>query len=148
SPAATANFTTALASDATITLDGNRTIGAALFSSTPGNYIIAQGSGGSLFVDTGSPSGTAIFSNLVGNHTISAPVVLTSNLSVEPTASGSLTISGAISGAGGIANAGPGTLVLSNASNTFGGGTSVTAGMLQFKALGSFGSGSVTVNGG
>jgi autotransporter-associated beta strand protein len=146
SPGATANFTTALSGDATVTLDGNRTIGGAAFSSASGNYTIAQGTGGSLIIDNNGT--TAHFSNLTGNHTISAPVVLNSTLSVEPQSGSRLTVSGLLSGAGGIANANPGTLVLNNSSNTYAGGTSVTAGTLEFNGLGALGTGNVTLDGG
>ena len=140
------NFTTALSGDVTVTLDGNKTIGGAAFNSASGNYTIAQGSGGSLTIDNSGSD--AQFSNLTGNHTISAPVVLNSNLNVEPTAGSSLTISGAISGAGAITNSQAGTLVLGNSSNTYSGGTSVTAGTVEFNGLGALGSGNVTLNGG
>jgi len=60
-----------------------------------------------------------------------------------------LTESGIIGSTGGLTKAtGTGTLVLSNNSNSYGGGTTLSAGTLQVGAVGALGSGSVTLNGG
>lgn len=52
-----------------------------------------------------------------------------------------LTLSGVLSGNGGLAKTMPGTLLLSNAANTYGGGTTVSGGTLEIGSAGTLGSG-------
>lgn len=143
---ASARFLAALAAPSTVTLDGGKTVGGLSFASNNG-YTIAAGSGGSLtFSNTGSTA--AQLNSTVGSHTISAGVQLTSNLTAQIQAGSTVTISGAVGGAGRITMEDPGTLVLSNAANSYAGGTTVNAGVVQFAAVGSLGSGDVTLSGG
>ena len=105
----TANFNTLnLTSNATVTLDGSRTIGNLTFgdTSTSNNWLLSDGTGGTLTLDvtTGSPSVTV-------NNSITT------------------TIDAVIAGADGLTKAGNGTLVLS-AANTYTGATTVNAGTL------------------
>ena len=58
-----------------------------------------------------------------------------------------VTLASVISGTGGLTKMGSGTLTLSN-SNSYGGGTIVTGGLINFSALGNFGSANITLNGG
>ena len=63
--------------------------------------------------------------------------------------SGTMTLSGAISGSGSLTKAGNATLALSNSANTFGGGANVVAGTLQIRSSTALPSAStVTVGGG
>ncbi len=66
------------------------------------------------------------------------------------TAGTTLTLSGAIGGSGALTKTGAGTLSLSSGSNSYSGGTTVSAGTLQLSGSGILGStsGSLTVNGG
>ena len=67
-----------------------------------------------------------------GNHTISAPLTLTSSATVTTaTAADSLTLAGAISGQGGLTTTGSGVVIVSNANNTYTGGTSILGGTLR-----------------
>ncbi|WP_422002083.1 autotransporter domain-containing protein [Reyranella sp.] len=43
---------------------------------------------------------------------------------------------------------GSGTMTITNAGNTYGGGTTVTGGLINFTSLGNFGTGNITLNGG
>ena len=75
--------------------------------------------------------GPAIINVAGGSHTISPPVFLASNTNVNVW-SGTLALSGTVSGTGGLTKAGTGTLVLSNSSaNLYGGTTTVAAGVLR-----------------
>ncbi len=105
-------------------------------------YTIAQGTGGSLIIDNGGANGS-ITSN-VGSHFITAPVVLNSSVNMSVVnLTDTLTVSGAISGAGNLSMGGLGTLVLSG-SNSYAGTTSITGGTLELVTGGTLGAGNVT----
>ena len=55
-----------------------------------------------------------------------------------------LTISGAVSGTGGVTQDGAGTLILSNANNNYSGGTTVEEGTLELAATGAAGTNAIT----
>ena len=95
----------------TITLDGTSPhLGSLTFSSTAG-YTIASGSGGTLNMDNGPA--TAVITVAAGSHTIAAPVALDSSTNVAVNnASNTLTVSGPVSGSGGLTASGAGMLVL------------------------------------
>jgi fibronectin-binding autotransporter adhesin len=143
----TASFVTASLAG-TVTLDRNQSAGSLWFdSSSP--YTIASGSG----AFTLSLSNTASIWIDSGLHTISAPLALSGSLTVDaepagnvaPTSTG-LIISGPISGGSSLAKIGPGILYMSNANNSYNGGTSITGGTLSAAAAGSLGAGgSVTI---
>jgi autotransporter-associated beta strand protein len=91
---------------------------------------------------------------LWGNHTMSAPIALTSNVTIAVgQANNVLTISGHITGPGGITLGATstalsaGTAVLSG-SNNYAGGTTVTGGKLVIAASGALPNGNVTISGG
>ncbi len=146
----TATFSIATSGPTTITLDGDRTVGTMNFAN-PYSYTIAQGTGGTLTIDNGS-SGAQI-NDYYGNHTISAPVALDSNTTIAvQNPSNVFTISGNISGAGGITLAAAsalnaGTVVFSG-SNSYRGGTTVTSGTLVIAANGALPDGNVAITGG
>ncbi len=144
----TATFGPSIGStDQAITLDSSPTVGELVFANTAfnssgspgnqGNYTIAQGSMGTLTFDN-LGAGAEVF-NYYGNNTISAPVSLNDNLSLQVSAGTGLTFSGGISDTGshaltinpgGSAAGQTGTLTLS-AANTYAGGTTVLAGTLR-----------------
>jgi autotransporter-associated beta strand protein len=129
-PGAVASFSSAT-SPATVTLDGNQTVGSITFNSTSA-YTISSGSGGTLTLNNNGSNAT--ITNFGGNHVISAPLALTSSLSViVQTFGDSVTISGNMNGSGGLIATGPGgsipSLILSG-SNTYRGGTDIEAGNL------------------
>jgi autotransporter-associated beta strand protein len=141
---ATTNFTASLSGPATVTLDGNRTLGGMSFDSA-NPYTIAQGSSGTLYLDNGTDP--VAINVLSGSHVVSAPVGIVSDLSVSAVANSSLTFSGLVAGTGDVTKSGAGTLSFTN-SNQIVGNTTVTGGALQFASLASIGNGSIELNGG
>jgi autotransporter-associated beta strand protein len=138
SPGLDANFTTTdtatfdntaltAGSSATVSLNGaSPSLNAISFNTTGGGgYTIAQGSGGTLFLNGGG--GSAAITDTSGAQTISAPVSLTTNANVDVAASQQLTISGAVSGAGGLTMTGAGTTILSG-TDSYTGATNINAG--------------------
>ncbi|MCW1923903.1 tandem-95 repeat protein [Luteolibacter arcticus] len=114
-----ANFATLdLAANATVTLDGARTVGHLTFGDTTASHdwILNTGSAGPLTLDvtTGSPLITVL------NQTATLGAVLAGN--------------------DGLIKTGPGTLVL-GAANTYTGGTTITDGTLAIAHIGALGSG-------
>jgi autotransporter-associated beta strand protein len=146
----TASFGITNTSATVVSLNGSRIVGTLNFSSAF-SYTIAQGSGGTLTLDNGT-SGAQI-NDYNGNHTISAPVVLNSNTTIAvEQATNVFTVSGNVSGVGGITLAATsalnaGTVVLSG-SNSYTGGTNVQSGTLVIGANGALPNGNVTIGGG
>jgi fibronectin-binding autotransporter adhesin len=136
-----ASFANATAA-ATVTLDGNRTVGSITFnSSSP--YTIAPGTGGKLTLDNGGASATATITDDAGNQFINVPVVLNSNAVVSANANGSnLTISGNITGVGSLTTSSQGingrtnttSDVILSGDNTYSGGTTISEGVLQLES--------------
>jgi autotransporter-associated beta strand protein len=121
-----ANFSNLdLTADATVTLDGARTIGHLTFGDTAAsnNWLLNTGSGGSLTLDVAAGS----------------PQVTVSNQTA--------TIGAVIAGNDGLTKTGTGTLVL-NAANTYTGGTTVSGGSLAIGNVGALGSGNVALGNG
>ncbi|HEY1686838.1 MAG TPA: hypothetical protein VGG19_18905 [Tepidisphaeraceae bacterium] len=114
-----ANFVNSIASPATITMDGNWTVGTINIKSAY-NYDFEQGGGGSLTLNNGS-NPAAINSNQA-NNVINVPMTLSSNTTVSVASSSNLSIGGNISGPGGLTLTGSGPLTLSGA-NSYSGGT-------------------------
>lgn len=82
--------------------------------------------------------------------TLTSPLVTstgTVTLNHDLTVDGGGSLTGAISGSGGLTKAGSGTLAVASP-NAYQGGTSVTGGLLAFDSAQSFGTGNVTVDGG
>ncbi len=151
--AAQANFLAApgITSPATITVDGDRTVGQITFNNSNG-YTIAQGtvpSGESGWIninDSGDSSGTAnpLVSVLAGSQTISSPLNLSNGVTTNISSGSALTLSGAITGSGGITKTGPGTVTLSSADSA--GSATINAGTLTLSPAGSLTTGPITVN--
>jgi autotransporter-associated beta strand protein len=105
---AMANFYGAITSPQTVTVDGARTVGTINFNNS-NKYTIA---GSALTMDVSAGSASMVVGS--GSHEISAPLVLGDNTAVNvvPAAS-TLTLSGAITGGGGLTKNGAGTLTTS-----------------------------------
>ncbi|MEI8372366.1 MAG: autotransporter-associated beta strand repeat-containing protein [Planctomycetota bacterium] len=130
---------------ATVNLNGASPVVSTLTFNTPagGSYTVAQGSGGSLLLSTSS--GSAAVNVTAGSHQVSAPVALASTTNVTVTnGADSLTLSGGVTGSGGLNKLGAGTAILSGAAYT--GPTTVSGGRLVLPGLGA--SASYTVNNG
>jgi hypothetical protein len=108
----------------TVTLDGASPSLAALTFGDAGGYTIAQGSGGALHLSNGSAAATVTVVD--GTQTISAPVVLDSNVTFSAAANTVLTVSGPITVNGHtITVIGPGKVIFSG----LGGGSPGTIGL-------------------
>ena len=133
-------FGTALSSGtANVTLQNSVSLSSLGFSTTGGASYIIGATNGSVLILSNSGGAAATLSDSGGNHTITAPVVLASNLSVAATPGSTLTVSGPISETNAgttLSVSGGGTLVLSG-SNTYTGATTVNAGTLQIGGGGS-----------
>jgi autotransporter-associated beta strand protein len=122
---AVATFGSVLSGAQSVTLDGNKTVGALTFAS-PYSYTINAGIGGSLQFNNGA--GSAQINDLQGTHTLNVPITLASNLNVSVNnATDQFNITGAIGGSFGLAMSGSGTLRLSGA-NTYSGATTISGG--------------------
>jgi autotransporter-associated beta strand protein len=135
-----------------ITLDGNKTVGALFFDSPNGeSYLINQGTGGSLNFNTGS-SATAALTVNAGTHYIYAPVTLSSNVDITTTGTSTLTIGGNINNGTGtntLTKDGTGTLALSG-TNTYGPaagttGTIIDSGTVQIGSSSALSTGDVSI---
>ena len=145
----TATFGTVSGAAAAITVDlttPSPSIAALTFDSSATAYTIAQGTVGATLTMSSS-TGTAAINVDLGEHFISAPVVLASNTAINAAGGTMLTLSGGISGNGGLAVSGGGTVKLSSA-NTYAGGTSLSSGMIMAGNQGALGTGAVTQSGG
>lgn len=120
----------------TVTLGSSATVGILKFDSAQAFTLAGIGA---LLFDDGDAAATLEVKT--GSHTISAPVTVPTNgiLAKLDDAAGTLTVSGPISGDGGIGKSGPGTLLLTG-DNFYGGLTSNGAGVLQIGAGGTTGS--------
>ncbi len=139
-------FGAAITGAATVNVDTPHTVGFITFANA-NSYTIGSASGSNLTFDN-SP-GNAVIAVTTGAHTIAESAVLASSAVVGPSVGTALTISGNLSGAGGVQLSGAGTLTLGGA-NTHSGGVALTGGTLNLanaSALGA-GSGVFTLNGG
>ena len=142
----------ATATPTTITLDSPQTLGQLTLSATNAatGYTLAAGYAGSLVMS--NSNNTAVILVPSGSHSITAPVVLAGALSIQPTAGMTLNILGNISemtvGGGSLSLDGPGTLILGG-SDSYTGGTTLTAGTLVATSSSSLPAGTnLTVGGG
>lgn len=125
------NFGVDITTPSTVTLNANWTVGTVTFDNS-NSYTISAGTmtPGSLILDNGGMSAVAAVTDSLGTHTISAPLVLDSTASFTVTkATDKLIVSGNITGAGGVAMSGSGTLLLSGI-NAYAGNTNINGGTL------------------
>jgi fibronectin-binding autotransporter adhesin len=141
---ATANFTTALSTERTVTLDSDKTIGSLNFGSAIG-YTIASGTPSTSKITLSSTTGSNVLVSS-GAHTISAPVAFASatNITINGAAN-SFTINGITSGSANVTKTGSGALNF-GASSTRSGATSLAGGSTSFIS-GGLGSGDLTLDG-
>jgi uncharacterized repeat protein (TIGR03803 family) len=139
-----ATFGSAITASSTVTLDGAWTVGNVNFNNS-NSYTIAAGTdplgnSGSLNLDNGSAD--ASVTDAGGTHSITAPVILTSNVTLTAVhTSDSLQINGPISGGGSVTTGGNGTVSLGGI-NTYAGKTTAVSGSLIIAAAGTLPSGS------
>lgn len=138
---ATATFGNSLTGPGTITLDGNKTVGNVTFDNA-NSYTIASGSVGSLTFQTSTASSSLMAPQ--GSHTISAPVVLASNLNAEVGVGAVVTLSDVVSGSRSLTKRGAGVLNL-NGANSYSGNTTLEAGTLGIGNNNALGTGSLSI---
>jgi autotransporter-associated beta strand protein len=129
----------------TISLTLNPTVGTISFASTA-SYVIQAGTitFDSTAVDNAQLN---LASTNSANHTISSAISLTDRLTISNQGSGTMTLSGVISGAKGITSSGTGTVVVSGA-NTYTGATTISAGTFFVDGNQTAATGVVNVNAG
>ncbi len=148
----TAVFGTVLTSGtATVTLDSSRSLASLGFSTTGADSYVISPSAGVALTLANTATSTAALSNSGGNHTINAPIVLGSNLNVSAATGSALTIAGGISESStgtSVSVSGGGEVILSG-TDTYTGGTNVTAATLAITSASALSStGVVTISGG
>jgi fibronectin-binding autotransporter adhesin len=131
---------------ATLTLSGANTY-------TAGTTIQS----GTLDIGTNTSLGTGAVTFNTGNSTLQAGATLSGVTNAMSVATGitatmdtqanSMTLSGVISGAGALTKTGTGTLTLAN-TNSYSGGTTLNAGILDINTAGALGTGTFIINGG
>ena len=129
----------------TITVASAYTVGTLSFNNATSAYTLADGGGGSLILDGDSAS--ASVTATAGSHGIAVPLVTNSFGATFSTvgAADTLTVSGVISGNGKLTKGGNGTLVLTG-SNTYLGGTAISAGTVTVNSSTSLGDASGAVS--
>lgn len=129
---------------ASVTLDGNRTVGHITLNNA-NSYSINPGSGGALTIDDTGDGGGAnpLITVSLGNHNINTPITLVGGLTVNATSSTSLNLSGPVTGSGGLTKNGTGALTLSGTNNY--GDTTVNSGVVTLAAGASIASSIISV---
>jgi fibronectin-binding autotransporter adhesin len=140
SPGLDANFTSTdtatfgnVAGQATqlVNLNGaNPSLNSITFNSSTTNYTIATGTGGTVTLNGGAGSATITDAATGGTQTISAPVILATNTTVNVSPGQKIALLGGVSGPGGVNTTGLGTTVLAGI-NTYSGPTTINAGVLE-----------------
>ena len=134
-----ANFGTVITGPVTVTNDTAHSVGSIQFNNSNAYTL-----GGASTLTLDSTTGNAQVGILVGSHEISAPVSFADPVDITfASPSNTLTLSGNISGSGGLNSSTPGSVVLSG-TNSFGGPISLSAGSLNFDS-GSLGTGALTL---
>jgi autotransporter-associated beta strand protein/T5SS/PEP-CTERM-associated repeat protein len=143
------NITT-LNSPQTVSLNLSRSVRALIFRSTGAVVIQSGGAGNSLTLNAGVPDEGIHVTSTAGPVTISAPVNLVATQPWTNHSSSALTVSGAVSGLGGIVKRGSGVLVLSSGANSYTGGTFFESGVVSIASNEDLGnvSGGLAFNGG
>ncbi len=144
-PGDSANFSSAITSSATVTLDQPESVGSVAFSNT-NSYAIS----GTNTLTLSSLSGASLTDSL-GSHTIAVPLNLAANTGASVANGGVLTISGRLTGSGTLSKSGNGMLVLAN-SNGYGPsagsvGTAINAGILRVGNNSALSTGDVSIAG-
>jgi len=130
----TATLGSVITAPRTIPLGQNITIGS-LSIDNSNAYTVGVGVVNNLTFDVSAGSAALTVTNVNGNgaHTIASPLVLNDALILTQNSTGTLTISGAISGANNLTKSGTGAVTFSGnaVANTYSGTTTITSGTLR-----------------
>jgi autotransporter-associated beta strand protein len=141
------NGVTPSTANSAITISGTKTVGALTFDDPTYSYSLVSGTNGALSLNNGVGTPATITVNR-GSHSIAVPLALTSDGVIVSTGSSAmLTVSGNITGSGGLTKASTGTLMLSGASS-YSGTTTVSGGILRADGSALSSSSNLTINGG
>jgi autotransporter-associated beta strand protein len=131
----------------TVTLDSSNTVGGLNFQSL-NSYTVA---GSTTLTINGGASGPSAINVYQGSHTLSIPIALATATTISTDAGTSLAMTGAFSGTVPLTKTGPGTLILSGASPSFSGATTLNSGLIRVTSvdannISGLGTGPLTVN--
>jgi len=124
---------------------GGAGLGGAVFVATGGTLTVLNGGLPINTVSAGIP-GVLGVGGSAGTTSGNALYLMTGTIGTFTVGSGTQTVSGEISGLGGVAKTGAGTLVLSHANN-YTGGTTINGGTLRLEDNSALGTGTITVLG-
>ncbi|HON46294.1 MAG TPA: autotransporter-associated beta strand repeat-containing protein [Kiritimatiellia bacterium] len=141
-PEARARFWDAITAPATVTLNTDTRIGGFSFNNSQSYTLSGNGT-----LTIGDQFGTGYLVSDVGSHAVALDIELAAPINMGAPASHTLTLSGVLSGSGGIIKGNAGTLHLT-AANTFSGGVRIDGGTLTIPSLDVLGSGPLTLAGG
>lgn len=116
--------------DQTIELASASTLGSLFLGDANSTHAFAFTASGGSLVFNNSGVAASLSKTSGGNDTLSVPVSLVDAVVINQSASGTLTFSGGISGAGALTKAGAGTVVVASA-NTYSGTTTLEGGLLR-----------------
>lgn len=111
-------------------MNGSYTVNTLRFEADAAAFTLTASGGGSTLTFGGSVPSIIQLSDQA--QTINVPIALSTTTIVETTGAGALTLSGVLSGAGGITKVGDQTLILSGA-NTYAGATTINAGTVVLR---------------
>jgi autotransporter-associated beta strand protein len=113
----------------------------------PGGIVVAAGAGTRTIANHSSGNGSETgLPNLSGNITLNKDAIF--NVQDLGTGNNTMTLSGNVTGTGGIAKTNTGILSLSGTNNNYSGTTDIQAGKLSLGGAGRLGSGNVTISSG
>ncbi len=131
----TATFPT-IGTPATVTVDGIFAVGSLTFSSTTSGYTLTPTASNSLTLGGGAATPQIAASGTTSN-TVASPLTLAGNILINQVSSGTLTLSGGMSGGFTVTQQGTGTTILSG-TNSYTGSTTISSGTWKAGAANGF----------
>ncbi len=135
------------AGPSTVTMDSNRTVGGLFITNSGGLVLTNDGSTTLTLAQSSVLGSTALVRNTGGNQTIAVPLLLGTTMEVTNSGTQTLTLSGSISGTGGLLINSNGATLLTGAVSASGQHTVNSGGVLTVTNGGSLANGAIAVNG-